>query len=328
MINIKRKNSSSRFTFKLCVRVSLFILLLSPVVFAQDYEIGAGDVLEVTFWQQPELNTTVTVRQDGKISLPVVGELNAEGLTSTELSSSIVENISYYNPNISQANVVVREFNSRRVYITGQVVEPGRYAFEALPNLWDAIKEAGGPTEAADLSRVRIVRGQTGEIETVDLERYFNQGNYHEIPGVSSNDNIDVPRHALSTEEGIIPRDFEGRRICYVYGAVSEPGVFNLDKGMDALDAIVLAGGPLPEANMSSVKVIRQFDSYSQITDIDIKKYSEKGHPPRLLLKPEDTVMVPRRSSFWHSFLSTFGDFMPVIIATTSTIIAVDAIND
>ena len=310
------------------VTALLFLLLYAAKLnAAEEYRIGSKDILSITFWQQPDLNTVVAVRHDGIISVPVIGEVSATGLTTAELASAIVDKMSFYNPNISQATVVVTQFNSRIAYVTGQVTNPATLTFEVFPNVWQAIQQAGGPTEAADLSRVKIIRGGTGKIETVDVERYLREGDLTGMPVLTNGDNVDVPRYALTSEEGIISRDFAGRKVFFIYGAVARPGIMNLDENMDVLDAIVLAGGPLPDAKLSKVRVISKADPYSQVAKIDMEKYSRNGYPARIPLKPEDTILVPRGTSFWGSILSVAGDVLPIIAATSSTIIAISAYN-
>ncbi|PJA28867.1 MAG: hypothetical protein CO189_03875 [candidate division Zixibacteria bacterium CG_4_9_14_3_um_filter_46_8] len=325
--NWRLPKSCGKALVRTMMTLALF-LTSSMEVRAQDYQIGSDDVLVISFWQQPDLNNTVTVRQDGKITMPIIGEIIASGLTASQLASRIVEKMSFYSPNISQATVVVSGFNSRRVFVTGQVTSPGRLSFEVFPNLWEAIKQAGGPTEAADLSRVRIIRGDSGKIENIDLDNYLQKGNSSGIPLLSNNDNVDVPRYALSTEERIIPHDFEGRKVCFIYGAVARPGPLNLDSGMDVLEAIVLAGGPLPDAKLSNVRIIRKVNEFGEVTKVNIDRYSKYGQPPRIQLKSEDTVVVPRGRSFWGGFVSTMRDVLPIVVATSSTIIAISAYND
>ena len=310
--------------------ITLFIVLLSVAltggVAAEEYRIGAKDILTVTFWQQPDLSSTVTVRQDGKISLSVIGDIEVIGMTTAQLASEIVEKMSFYNPNISQATVVVTQYNSRGVYITGQIINPGRLTFEVFPNVWEAIQQAGGPTEDADLSRAKIIRGATGERENVDIEMYLRQGDLSGIPLLANNDNVDVPRFALISG-GAITRDLAGRKVFFIYGAVARPGVMNLDEGLDVLDAIILAGGPLPDAKLSDVRLISKADPYSQVTKIDIEKYSKEGYPARISIKPEDTIVVPRGTNTWGTILAVTRDLLPIIATTSATILAISAYN-
>src|ERR1700724_1909483 len=91
-----------------------------------DYVIGPEDVLAIVYWRDKDMTTDVVVRPDGKITLPLLNEVTAAGLTTTELRDRLTEDSKRYieDPNVS---IVVKQINSRRVFITGEVVKPGSY---------------------------------------------------------------------------------------------------------------------------------------------------------------------------------------------------------
>lgn len=311
---------------KIAYLLALFFIL-GTFSYAQEYTLGPEDVLNVSFWQQPDLNTVVKVRHDGKISLPVIGEIIAAGLTSAELSRKIVENISFYNKNISQATVVVLEYNSRKVFVQGQVNQPGKYSFEFIPDLWSVIQEAGGPTQAADLSAVRIIRGgeEAGKTIRVNLAQMLEKGDLSKLPQLKIGDTVEIPRSILSFgAEGVAP-SFTGRKIYYIYGRIQRPGVFPLEEKVDLLDAIVLAGGPTPEADLKEVKVLIKGATYSSVVKVNLEDFSSSGRPSRFFLHPEDTIILPERKS---SFLSRVWGFSRDLIPLTTAIISVYLLLD
>ncbi|RME25212.1 MAG: hypothetical protein D6800_07865, partial [Candidatus Zixiibacteriota bacterium] len=108
---------------------------------AEEYHIGSDDVLEISFWQDPSLNTQVRVGQDGKITLDIIGQIDVAGKTTRELAQEIVRKMSRFNQQISQAVVRVVQFNHNFVYVTGQVRGGGKLTFEEIPNLWNIINE-------------------------------------------------------------------------------------------------------------------------------------------------------------------------------------------
>jgi polysaccharide biosynthesis/export protein len=122
-----------------------------------DYVIGTDDVLGVMFWREPELSGDVTVRPDGKITVPVVGELGAAGLTPDALKKVLQAAAGKYvnEPNVQ---VVVRTINSRKVFVTGRVVNPGTYPINRPLTVIQAIALAGGLTEYADAKNVSVLR--------------------------------------------------------------------------------------------------------------------------------------------------------------------------
>jgi polysaccharide export outer membrane protein len=122
-----------------------------------DYVIGPEDVLGVIFWRDTEMSGDVTVRPDGRITLPLIGELQAAGVTPDALKQQIQAAAKKY---LSDANVavVVRQINSRKVYITGMVTTPGAYSLAGPRTVMQLISLAGGVTEFADSSNITIMR--------------------------------------------------------------------------------------------------------------------------------------------------------------------------
>jgi len=131
------------------------------VVPPDDYVIGPEDVLGVVFWREADISGDVTVRPDGRITLPVIGELEAAGLRPEELRQRIVAGASKYltEPNVA---VVVRAINSRRVFVTGRVTAPGGHLLKGPLNVMQAIALSGGLTEYADAKNINILRTVNG----------------------------------------------------------------------------------------------------------------------------------------------------------------------
>ena len=133
-----------------------------------NYSIGAEDVLTIDVWKEPEISRTVPVRMDGKISLPLVNDLQAAGLTPTQLSSDIAERLrkAIVNP---QVTVIVSQMNSQRIYIVGQVIRGG--TFPLAPNMTavQALSSAGGFTVFANLKKIYVLRSENGQEEKLPV---------------------------------------------------------------------------------------------------------------------------------------------------------------
>ncbi len=116
---------------------------------ADDYVIGQGDVLEVFVWRNEQLSREVVVRPDGKISLPLLQDIQAEGFTVVQLKSQITRRLNEHldNPRVS---VIVRSIDSYRVSVLGRVRNPGLYPITGKTTRAEAIARAGGFTEWAD----------------------------------------------------------------------------------------------------------------------------------------------------------------------------------
>lgn len=126
------------------------------------FVIGPEDVLAVDVWKEPEITRTVPVRPDGKISLPLLGDVQASGLTASDLGASITEKLKKYISN-PQVTVIVSVVNSQRIYVMGEVNHGG--AFPLLPNMtvMQALSSAGGFTQFANLKNVYVLRNENGK---------------------------------------------------------------------------------------------------------------------------------------------------------------------
>lgn len=127
-----------------------------------NYVIGPEDVLGVVFWRETEISGDVTVRPDGRITLPLIGEMLAQGLTPAALRTQIQAAATKY---LTDANVavVVRQINSRKVFITGKVLNPGTFPLVGPRTVMQVIALAGGLTEYADAKNITIMRVEGGQ---------------------------------------------------------------------------------------------------------------------------------------------------------------------
>jgi polysaccharide biosynthesis/export protein len=291
------------------------------------YIIGVTDRLSISFWQQPDLNRDIRVSETGMISLPVIGEIKAVGLTTAELSKKIIQQMSIYNTPVSQATVVVTEFNSRSVVVSGQVLNSGTYRYEKIPDIWKVILDAGGPTGEADLSRVSIIRkeGEKSNVINVDLYSIIRSGDLTKAPQLQAGDLVNIPISTYGTNMSLGgEQKFEGRNIVFIFGQVTEQGPRNLDEGMDVLDAIAVAHGFTLEADLKNVRVIMKDKKYSTIVKLDLDRYIKTGSPPRMMLHPEDTIIVPaRRSGLWDRTIAAIGGIAPILGAIGTAVILI-----
>ena len=127
-----------------------------------DYVIGPEDVLEVVFWREKDLSGQVMVRPDGMVSLPLLNDVQAAGLTPEEFRQKLLAAASRYVENPSVA-VIVRTINSRKVYVTGEVGKPGAYVLGGPLTVAQLLSLAGGPKEYADTKNIAIVRTVDGK---------------------------------------------------------------------------------------------------------------------------------------------------------------------
>ena len=134
----------------------------ASLIVTQEYWIGPEDVLDITVWRNADLSKQVTVRPDGRISLPLIGDISAVGKTAVQLSEDISAKLKEYKEH-PQVSIVVREVNSYAIYVLGEVVRPAKYPLKSKTTLLQAITLAGGLTPAAARNKVVIFRfGEQG----------------------------------------------------------------------------------------------------------------------------------------------------------------------
>jgi polysaccharide export outer membrane protein len=148
------------------------------------YKIGPEDLLDISVWKNTELSRTVPVRPDGKISLPLVNDIQAAGLTPTALRQQLVERFSEYIP-APEVAVIVREVHSMKVAVVGSVKTPGRYELKSAATVLELIALAQGFTDFAARDRIVILRQEKGETKRIPF-------NYRKVAGGDEQANLVV----------------------------------------------------------------------------------------------------------------------------------------
>lgn len=306
---------------RMILLIVMSLLLGGAATTSAEYRIGPEDVLQIKFWQEPTLNSSVRVSQDGKIVLDIIGEIEAAGQTIQDLQMDIVNRMSRLNRRVSQVVVQVTEFNYQHVFVYGQVNNPGKKTFEEIPDLLAILNEAGWITGTGDLSRVNIIRGgeRAGQVEVVDVSGAMANGTVDRLPKLLRTDAIDIP----STPVGIPPPDLgrltTRKNIIYVLGAVNTPGPIRFEENLDLMEAIALAGGHTGEADLYRTKVVRKDGYYGQSLHLDIERYIATGTPARYIMQKEDVCVVPFRK---QGFMTrNLGTIVTILGAATSAVL-------
>jgi polysaccharide export outer membrane protein len=158
------------------------------------FVIGNDDVLAINVWKEPDISRSIPVRSDGKISLPLVGEVQAAGLTPLKLEKDIAEKLKSYisEPEVS---VMVQQVNSQKFNILGQVTKPGTYVIANSPTVLDAIALAGGFRDFAKKKSIYVLRhGASGEVRLPFNYKDVSQGkNMEQNVKLQPGDTIIVP---------------------------------------------------------------------------------------------------------------------------------------
>ena len=168
------------------------------------YKIGVDDIVQVSVWRNPELGISVPVRPDGKISVPLVGDVDAAGRTPDEVSADIQQKLGQYVRD-PQVAVILTDLRSHeylsRVRVTGAVRQPVSVPFRPGMTVLDAVLAAGGVTEFAAPDRSELYRksseGETTTMHKVRLDRILNHGELETNYSVAPGDVITVPERAF-----------------------------------------------------------------------------------------------------------------------------------
>lgn len=178
------------------------LLLASLSASAQDknapaaeetYVIGATDVLQINVWKEPDVSSTVTVRPDGKISMPLVADVQASGQTPEALSKELTEKLSKFI-SAPKVTVVVQQANSHKIFVVGQVLRPGSYSL--LPNMTvlQAISTAGGVSEFGNAKKTMVLRTENGKQTKYPFDyKSAIKGDVKQIFELKAGDTILVP---------------------------------------------------------------------------------------------------------------------------------------
>jgi polysaccharide export outer membrane protein len=250
---------------------------------ATGYRIGRQDLLDVRVFDLEELNQTVRVSDDGSITLPLLGRLAVAGLTKGELEALIARLLEERFVRDPQVTIFVKEYESRKVAVSGAVRNPNTYEMLGDKTLLEMISLAGGLE--GDLGREIIIfrAGTDGVTDRVaiDLEGLIYRADPSLNMTVRPGDIIYVP-------------EVERVRL-FVSGAVSKPGLYEVprDEPVTVLKAVTLAGGGTDRASEKKVQILRTGANGERVTlQVNLKKI-KRGKADDIVLQKDDVVLVP-----------------------------------
>jgi polysaccharide export outer membrane protein len=261
----------------------LLSLCSSPVLSqTTDYTIGDRDILSVTVWSQMDLSGKYTVDADGTVMFPLVGALKVQGLTvqqvATELRNRLKDGF-FRDP---QLTVSIDDYRSQRIFVMGQVRQPGSYPLSGGMTVIEALARAGSTTPEAAPEALIVRAGQRDRAAQPTLPDDSNAG---AITRVNVNE---VQSGALASQVALRDGDtiFVPRaETVFVSGQVRSPGAYPIGKTTTVLQALTLAGGVTDRGATNRVRVIRIINGTREQVKIKLDD----------VLRPGDTVVVPER---------------------------------
>jgi polysaccharide export outer membrane protein len=141
----------------------------APQPATESFRLGPEDVIDVFVWKEPELSTTATVRPDGRVTLPLVGDIVAAGKTSDELQREIAEGLRKF-VEMPTVTVMVKQINSAQISVLGEVKKPGRYRIAQQATVLDAIALGGGFTEFAHRNDIVVLRNTQFGVRRIHID--------------------------------------------------------------------------------------------------------------------------------------------------------------
>ena len=258
-----------RLTRFMAVVAALLLCISCGLATADDYIIGPGDVLRITVYDNNDLETVTRVSDTGVIFLPLLGQVNVNRLSISQVSNTIAALYSdgyIVNPQVS---VFVQEFRSKKAVVLGQVHRPGLIELRGPTTFLELLSKAGGLAqdygETATIKRT--VDGKNKVIE-INIKSLTQGGDMSQNIPIRDGDTVYIGKAGM----------------CYVTGEVKEPDAYRCEDDATILKLITLAGGFTGKAARSSVRIVRIIDGQKTVLD-DV----ELDTP----LHPDDVIVVP-----------------------------------
>lgn len=247
-----------------------------------DYVVGPQDVLTITVWNQPTLSGKFSVETDGTFTFPLIGRIKAGGLTLREVEDALKRRLAdgfFRQPQVSAA---IEHYRSQRIFIVGEVRQPGPYPLTGDMTLIEALARAGSmtPTAGGEAIIVRQPAGAAAETPLLPEQAPaadVTRVDIKDLQAGSAGSNVRL----RDGDTIFLPR----AEAVYVFGHVKNPGAYAIQRDTTVLQALSLAGGVTERASTTRIKVVRLVGS--EKVEIKIKLND--------VVRPGDTVLVPER---------------------------------
>jgi polysaccharide export outer membrane protein len=246
---------------------------------SQNYRLGNGDKVSVDVWGYPKLSGQHIIGPDGKISLPLAGDITLTGLTRQQAVQTISNRLANFYEKLSIA-LKIDQYTANKVFILGRIKQPGEIDFGMnTPTLLGVLAKSGGFTGKNSLpfTRCTIFRGRN-QLVNVDLEPLLTGKNLSLNVNLERNDVIYIP-------------DLE-EKLVYVLGEVKRPGAYNLGTRTSFIEILSKAGGFTANSNSEQVNLIRPSEGLNQ--PLALKKLLDVNQNMNIALAEGDIIYVPK----------------------------------
>ena len=250
---VSQLSRTALLSLRSAVILSVLLVMFSPAV-AQEamqnksYVLGPGDLVRVTVYEQPELETEVRVSGSNALTFPLLGEIQVGGGTVRQAEERIAEGLRAggFVPSPS-VTMLVLEFDSQSVSVLGQVNAPGSFILKKPSTIVDMLALAADVNADGDDIAYFIRKGRGGQADQqmrIDLKALFEEGDLQQNMPVADGDVVFVPKAP----------------VFYIYGEVGRPGSYRLERNMTVMQALSLGGGISPRGSEGGVTIRRTSD--------------------------------------------------------------------
>ncbi|SJZ46571.1 polysaccharide biosynthesis/export family protein [Selenihalanaerobacter shriftii] len=266
--------------------ILIFWFAICPVVLADNYRLNVDDQLYISVWGYPNLQQEVFIRPDGMISFPLIGEIQAEGLSINQLNKVMARRLKkYVKIKDSYVNITLKEYKKLRVMVLGEVNQPTSYVIKRGDRVLDAISLAGGTTQMADLNEVKLSR--ENESKVIDLEFLLNGEKQNQNYLLQDGDILHIPKSIIEVT---------------VLGEVRQEGTYKLEDDYRLSNLIAQAGG-LTDVAAQEV----DYTSDGRIKKIDLSQISSYNSSQNITLHDGDTIYIPEAKYSWEKIFFIAG---------------------
>jgi polysaccharide export outer membrane protein len=266
-----------------------------------EYVLGPGDIISVSVPGYPELTKSFTINPDGKISVPIIGDIKVAGFTIAQIEKMVAKYLTEYIKK-PQVTIGIKQYGSQKITVLGEVKSGlGTHILKGKTYLFDFISDLGGVTENADKKHTKIIR-KDGQVVIINLDKLFFERDQTQNVLLKAGDILYVPKKIKEVKK---VEKVEKIKV-FIYGAVNNPGVYHLKKGTTLLEAVTKAGGPKEGANIKKLKITRRSNPRTE-EKVNLAKIIDKKKED-IEIKPGDTIYVPTK------FMYRLNSFIKIIL--------------
>jgi len=250
--------------------IAVLLLFGSPAkTGAADYILGPGDVLQISVYDNDDLETVTRVGDDGLIMMPLLGQVQVQGLSVSEASAKIARLLAegyIINP---QVNIFVKEFRSKKAIVLGRVRTPGLIEMQGPTTFLEILSKAGGlADDYGETATIKRVENGKDNVIVIDLQSLIEGGDLSQNITIRDGDTIYISKSGM----------------CYVSGEVKSPDAYRCGNKMTIIKLITLAGGFTGKASRSGVRIVRMVNGEKTLYE-----NVEMDTP----VQPDDVIIVP-----------------------------------